>query len=218
MTLRAAYLGSISVEVSDLPQHMIWLKKLRIHYRLRHRPARLNLGAGGTNLPGWISTDIDTLNLLDRTDWLCYVKPESVDAMLAEHVWEHLTESQGLQAAALCLEFLRPGGNLRVAVPDGFNPDPGYLEHVRPGGSGPGADDHKVLYTHVTFGSLFASAGFEVKLLEYWDAEQRFHAKDWDPGDGIIHRSKRYDSRNQGGVLGYTSLILDAKRPSSASM
>lgn len=195
---------------------MKWIKQAILRLRLKRKPVRVNLGAGRTVLPGWQSTDIDSLDLLRREDWLAITKPGTVDAMLSEHVWEHLTESQGLRAAALCLEFLRPGGNLRVAVPDGFNPDPAYLEHVRPGGSGPGADDHKVLYTHVTFDSLFASAGFEVTLLEYWDAGHRFHALDWDPGDGMIHRSKRYDPRNQGGVLGYTSLILDAKRPMSA--
>ena len=196
---------------------MKWIKRLILRFRLNGKPVRLNLGAGRTIVPGWQSTDIDTLNLLERQDWLAITRPATVDAMLSEHVWEHLTESQGLQAASLCLEFLRPGGRLRVAVPDGLNPDPGYIDHVRPGGTGPGADDHKVLYTHVTFASLFASSGFQVTLLEYWDERRCFHAEDWDPSDGLVHRSRRFDPRNQGGGLGYTSLILDAKRPISDS-
>ena len=194
---------------------MKWLKLFKLKYRLRGKPVRLNLGAGQTQVPGWESTDIDTLNLLKREDWLAIAPPNSVDAMLSEHVWEHLTEAQGLQAARLCLEFLRSGGHLRVAVPDGLNPDPVYREHVRPGGVGPGADDHKVLYTHVTFASLFQQAGFEVTLLEFWNEQGQFHAGDWNPEDGLIRRSKRFDPRNQQGTLGYTSLILDAHKAES---
>lgn len=174
---------------------------------------RLNLGAGQTLVPGWESTDIDTLNLLKRNDWLAIAPPNTVNAMLSEHVWEHLTETEGRKAATLCLEFLRPGGHLRIAVPDGLNPDPAYREHVRPGGTGSGADDHKMLYTYVTLGSLFTSVGFKVDLLEYWDEHGNFLASKWDPSDGLISRSKQYDPRNQNGTIGYTSLILDATKP-----
>lgn len=191
---------------------MKWLKQIKLKYRLGGKPVRLNLGAGATQVPGWESTDIDTLNLLQRRDWLVIARPGSIEAMLSEHVWEHLTESQGLQAAVHCFEFLRPGGRLRIAVPDGLNPDPQYHDHVRPGGIGPGADDHKMLYTHPTFQSLFVKAGFEVTLLEYWDEQGRFHATDWDPADGLIRRSKRFDPRNQDGKLAYTSLILDVRK------
>jgi len=47
-------------------------------------------------------------------------------------------------------DFLRIGGTLRIAVPDGCHPDPNYIEHVRPGGTGAGADDHQFLYTYKT--------------------------------------------------------------------
>jgi predicted SAM-dependent methyltransferase len=33
----------------------------------------------------------------------------------------------------------------------------------------------------------------------------------------LIQRSKRFDPRNQGGTLGYTSLILDATKPIAAT-
>lgn len=41
-----------------------------------------------------------------------------VDAFLAEHVWEHLSLEDAHRAARNCHEFLRPGGRLRLAVPD----------------------------------------------------------------------------------------------------
>ncbi len=192
---------------------LIWFKRHRLRRALKVPPRRLNLGAANTVFPGWQATDIDTLNLLSLEDWSFYSPPGGVDALMSEHVWEHLTPDQGLTAASLCREFLKPGGNFRIAVPDGFNPNPAYREHVRVGGSGPGADDHKVLYTHVSLTEMLRAAGFVVQRLEYWDARGRFHHQDWDPESGMIRRSRRFDPRNQDGKLEYTSLILDARRP-----
>jgi predicted SAM-dependent methyltransferase len=127
-------------------------------------------------------------------------------------VWEHLTEEDGARAARQCFEYLKPGGYLRVAVPDGFHPDETYIEYVRPGGTGAGADDHKVLYTHKTFAALFERAGFRVELLEYFDSSGEFHFVDWSPEAGTIVRSRRFDDRNAGGTLKYTSIILDAQK------
>jgi predicted SAM-dependent methyltransferase len=50
-------------------------------------------------------------------------------------------------------------------------------------------------------------------LLEYFDERGTFHYHDWSPADGMIRRSARFDSRNVGGHLAYTSIILDAKKP-----
>jgi predicted SAM-dependent methyltransferase len=75
-----------------------------------------------------------------------------------------------------------------------------------------GSDDHKVLYTYQTLGALFASCGFTVNLIEYFDEQGQFHFRDWHPREGMIHRSSRYDERNRDGELHYTSLILDAKK------
>ncbi|HXY37929.1 MAG TPA: methyltransferase domain-containing protein [Planctomycetaceae bacterium] len=176
-------------------------------------PLRIVLGAGGLYDPGWIPTDVDVLDILDEWHWRRLFREGSIDALLAEHVWEHLTPDEGLRAAQNCHRFLRPGGYLRAAVPDGFHPSPEYIERVRPGGTGPGANDHKLLYNNASFRSLFESAGFQVELLEYFDSASQFHATDWDPARGKIDRSQRFDERNKGGRLVYTSLILDARKP-----
>jgi predicted SAM-dependent methyltransferase len=57
------------------------------------------------------------------------------------------------------------------------------------------------------------SAGFRVVPLEYYDEDGVFHAVDWDPEDGKVNRSLRFDSRNANGQIGYTSLIVDGIRP-----
>ena len=100
-----------------------------------------------------------------------------------------------------------------VAVPDVFHPDSAYIEAVRPGGTGVGAEDHKVLYNYKTLTELLKNTGFEVELLEYWDENGKFHFKDWSSEYGHVQRSKRYDKRNQDGTLTYTSLIVDAIKP-----
>ena len=174
---------------------------------------RIVVGAGRTAFPGWFATDRATLDLLEREDFTRHWAPGTRTAFLAEHVWEHLSEEQGKQAAANCFEFLRHGGRLRIAVPDGLNPDPEYREYVRPGGTGPGADDHEVLYTAPILQASLESVGFVCTLLEYWDEAGKFHATDWNPNEGKIARSIRFDPRNQDGSPHYTSLIVDAIKP-----
>lgn len=179
----------------------------RLKRLVTSQPLRLVIGASGIHDEGWIPTDIGCLDLLNPNHWEACLRKGSVDAMLAEHVWEHLSPDEGLAAARRCHEYLKTGGYLRVAVPDGFFPDEKYIEDVRAG-----VDEHKVLYTHVTLADLFRRAGFTVELLEYHEADGSFHYVDWSSESGRIHRSRRFDARNRDGVLRYTSLILDAHK------
>lgn len=196
--------------VADLSHHDVLF---------RARPVRLAdakrivIGAGHTDYAGWAATDRETLDLLKREDFARNWAAGTRETFLAEHVWEHLSGEQGLLAAKHCFEFLQSGGRLRIAVPDGQNPDPQYREHVRPGGTGPGADDHQMLYTAASLKALLESAGFVCTVLESWDGAGNFHSTDWDSRHGHIMRSRRFDPRNQDGKLGYTSLIIDAIKP-----
>jgi predicted SAM-dependent methyltransferase len=168
------------------------------------------VGAGRVCPDGWIPTDKWFLDLLRPTDWHACFPGACIDAILAEHVWEHLTEEEGLIAAQMCFRYLKPGGYLRAAVPDGLDPDPNHVERARPGGTGPGAETHRVLYTWSRFKALFESAGFRVDMLEYYDEQAVFHAADWSPADGMIHRSKRFDGRTGPDEYHFASIILDA--------
>jgi predicted SAM-dependent methyltransferase len=180
---------------------------------LAGEPIRLIVGASGTKLPGWQETDQRYLDLLKPLDWERLFAPGSVAGVFAEHVWEHLAPGDALTAARTCHRFLATGACLRVAVPDGLHPDPAYIDRVRPGGTGAGADDHKVLYDYRSFSRVFEAAGFRVELLEYFDEAGTFHRTEWSDERGRVTRSARYDQRNAGGTLTYTSLILDAVKP-----
>ncbi len=175
------------------------------------------IGAGEhNNNPEWLQTQEDELNLLRRVDWKKQFSTNSLEAVLAEHVWEHLTYEEGEKAARICYEFLKPGGYIRCAVPDVFFPDEDYQEGVQVGGPGPKdhpAVSHKIVHNYKTLSSMFEEAGFNVTLLEYCDEEGKFHYNEWDEKKGFIYRSKRFDHRNMNGDLGFVSLIVDAVKP-----
>ncbi|KAB2443940.1 SAM-dependent methyltransferase [Bacillus luti] len=165
------------------------------------------------NNPGWIQTQEDDLNLLVETMWEERFEHNSISAILAEHVWEHLTFEEGVKAASICYKFLKPSGHIRCGVPDAFFQDETYQNIVQVGGPGPKdhpAASHKIVYNYKTLMEMFEAAGFEVVLLEYCDENGQFYYNESDANDGVIFRSKRYDPRNQGDKLGCPSLIVDA--------
>jgi predicted SAM-dependent methyltransferase len=176
----------------------------------KRKTLKLVIGASGIADKGWIATNIEQLNILETKSWNRFFKTESVDAMLAEHVWEHLTLEEAFKAAKNCFQYLKTNGYIRVAVPDGLHSSQMYVNSVKPGGSGAGSEDHKVLYDYKSLSNIFETAGFRVILLEYFDEQGVFHDNPWDAERGLIHRSKMYDSRNCNGQLNYTSVIIDA--------
>jgi len=171
---------------------------------------RVVVGSSDIFEAGWIPSEWHFLNLLKEQEWLTYFKPDSISNILAEHVWEHLTPEDGKIAVRTCYRFLKKGGRLRIAVPDGFHPDPNYIDYVKPGGTGAGADDHKILYTYKIMTDILEQAGYKVQLLEYFDESGVFHHNAWDSKEGYIHRSIKNDKRNADGKPNYTSLIVDA--------
>lgn len=188
-----------------------WWEQIKPRKNLQKiSPLKIIVGASQSKQSGWVATQQFELNLLQPEQWQKRLGSQQADAILAEHVWEHLTPEQGLLAARTCYQFLKPNGRLRVAVPDGNSPHADYINYVKPGGTGPGSDDHKVLFTHDTFQDLFTKAGFQVTLLEYFDEHGQFKQQHWSSEDGHISRSAAHDTRNQNGQLNYTSIILDA--------
>jgi predicted SAM-dependent methyltransferase len=189
----------------------------RLKLQATRKPRRLVVGAGGVCDPGWLSTNIEVLNILKEHDWGRIFREGTIDTVLSEHVWEHLTEEEGRVAAELSFRYLRPGGYCRIAVPDGLCPDQAYIQAVRPGGDLKGRHAHKVMYTYRTLGALFSSVGFAVTFYEFYDEEAVFNYQEWDPSGGKVWRSKRFDQRNADGKLRYTSLVMDAFKPGRGS-
>ena len=190
------------------------LNRKRRQWRLRKQfsnanPLRVVLGAGPISFEGWFQTDKEILDVTSPDDWSTLFKPESIDSVLSEHVLEHLSEDEGRIAAAQCYRYLKPGGLFRVAVPDGFRRDPEYVREASPPNDG-----HQVFYNVNTLTALLQGAGFTTTPLEYFDAQEQFHANPWDEKDGMIRRSVRFDTQQdfQRDGLFYTSLIIDARK------
>ena len=183
-------------------------------YRLRQQirntsPLRVILGAGGTTQDGWISTDQDVLDITSSWNWRFLFKVDSIRSLLIEHVLEHLSEEECEIALSQCYRYLSSEGTIRIAVPDGYRRDPTYVAEVTPP-----KDGHKMLFTVDTLVPLLERLGLQVSPLEYFDSQQQFRANEWNPIDGYIARSKRFDRQQafQRDNLFYTSLIVDAKK------
>src|SRR5258708_682997 len=129
-----------------------FLKRISLFlFFLKQKKIKFNVGSAGVNPDKtWYPTDIDTLNLTKESDWKKLLLFLRLDNIMAEHVWEHLTDEDTILANKNSYKYLKKKGVLRLAVPDGFHPDKEYLDYVRPGGNGLGADDHKIIYNYIS--------------------------------------------------------------------
>ena len=144
--------------------------KIKITFRSKDN-LKIIIGSSSTRYEGWIPTDINTLNVTIFDNWKFFFDINSLDCILAEHVFEHLTHEEAIIACDNCNKFLKKGGNLRIAVPDGYFPNKDYIEAVKPGGSGAGAKDHKLLYNFKSIQNIFDTKLFDFKLIEYCKLE-----------------------------------------------
>ncbi len=158
-------------------------------------------------VPGWVSTDLRAdaaapLDVRRSGDWARSFAPSSIDRIVAEHVIEHMSHSDARAALCNIKRFLKPGGHVRIAVPDAFNPNPAYQEHSRPGGKGQAwarllfyADDeppHVEHYDYQSLSALLEEVGLEPRLLEWHDEAGVFRRNQWSLEDGPVRRY--YDS------------------------
>jgi predicted SAM-dependent methyltransferase len=110
--------------------------------RLDTGALRLHLGSAASLKRGWVNVDfaghpVDLAwNLLRPLPF----PDASAEAVFHEHVLEHFSFEHGLRLLDECFRLLRPGGVLRVAVPDGgayarayVDGGNGIIDVVRPG-------------------------------------------------------------------------------------
>jgi predicted SAM-dependent methyltransferase len=84
-------------------------------------PRRLNLGCGGRFHPGWVNLDLQPQNPSVRRHDATTPLPfgdASFDAVYHSHLLEHLPRDRAAPFLRECWRVLRPGGVLRVVVPD----------------------------------------------------------------------------------------------------
>ncbi|WP_316790743.1 hypothetical protein [Pedobacter frigoris] len=203
-----ASLRKVIRELVYKPKNILDLIRLKSTIKNGHGPFNIIIGAHTTNYENWLPTNIESLNLLDKASFANLFGNKKASRFLAEHVFEHISYENAIVALKNCYQYLEKGGTVRIAVPDGFHPNPDYIDMVKPGGYGAGAHDHKLLYDYKKLSSAFEAAGFRPVLLEYYDEQHKFHYQDWDSAHGHVIRSRRYDKRFHE-PIGYSSLIID---------
>lgn len=163
---------------------------------------KLIVGAKQTGWPGWVSTDLNfgdlQLDIRNRADWQQQFAPGSIDKIVCEHCLEHLSLEDANAALQNFAEFLGPGGQVRIAVPDAFNPNWYYQEFCRPDGPGdvvriiflyaPSEPPHKVHWNIDTLSAAMREVGLSPQPLEWFDAAGDFQRQPFANDDGPISR------------------------------
>ena len=154
----------------------------------------------------WIRTTAVEFNLLSTP--LALKMPNVVDNLLAEHVFEHIPIEHLFTAALNCFTILKPGGRIRVAVPDVWAAKVANSDYYRK----EYLDGHNIQFNYQSLAALFNAVGFQTILLEYFHIDGvTATANEWDWREGKVERSKMFDSRGQ------QSIILDAIKPTSSN-
>lgn len=195
-----------------IPFIRIWKNLNWYFYLATSSDIKIIVGAGPTKYKGWFSTDIVTLDVTNENHFKKYFKKKKINKILAEHVLEHLAKNELELMIHNFYKYSTEEINIRIAVPDGFHRDKGYIDKVKPGGTGEGSEDHKNLFNYLTLSELFSVQKFKVILVEYWDEAGNFHPGYSIDEKGFILRSFVNDKRNSDGIPHYTSLIIDFRK------
>jgi predicted SAM-dependent methyltransferase len=138
---------------------------------------RLHLGSGNHHLPGWVNVDVfgNPCEILWDLRSPLPFPDGSVDAAFLEHVLEHFDLASGLTLLEGVHRVLRPGGILRVGVPDlgrymqSYAGDGTLIEELRPGRPTPllavaevtQAHGHRSAWDADTLVTVLREAGFD---------------------------------------------------------
>jgi SAM-dependent methyltransferase len=152
---------------------------------------KLHVGAGSRRLPGWVNIDVYPAELALNVNRGLPFADGSARVLFASHMLEHLYyPDEALRFLAECRRVLRPGGRLRLVVPDLERYVRAYAEHddaffadrrrtwhglpegrthleefLSYAGAGPDPasflDSHKYGYDFATLSRLLELAGFE---------------------------------------------------------
>lgn len=195
---------------------------LRTHIaflRQQGAPIKIVIGASVPEVTGsedvfgpWVPFTVNDLDILSRDDFRFYFQqPQSVDAILAEHVLEHLPAGDVLQALRLCREFLKvPEGYMRIAVPDWFSYSGDMTRKMAV------ADMQQGHYTQLNIHSityLLEKASFHVIPREHSTKENIAVVTHFNPLDGLIRRSTCFSDSPYP-----PSVIVDACTASTPSL
>lgn len=152
-------------------------------------PVNVHLGCGPKYIPGFIHLDanpydhVDHVGGVDKLDWF---SDDSVDLIYACHVLEHFGRHEYLDVLVEWHRVLKPGGILRLSVPDFAKTVKVYSERKilvdgimtimgsLVGGQRDLFDYHKIVFDQELLENALKKVGFATTSL--WDWRQTTHA------------------------------------------
>jgi len=151
---------------------------------------KINLGAGTKALPGWVNVDIRPLPGIDVVSDLRTLpfKDEAADLVYACHVLEHFGRHEYMDVLKEWHRILKPGGKIRLAMPDFKKCVMWYSEHCQDGdltevlglmmgGQKYPYDFHKMIFDFRSLEKALQDTGF--RDVGYYDWRDTIH-KDYD--------------------------------------
>lgn len=181
------------------------------------QPLQLHLGCGKRFIPGFVHIDLAVFDHIDythRIDQLPMIETHSVDLIYACHAFEYFDRVEAVTVLQEWGRVLKPGGILRLAVPDfaslvevyqtygelgrvigplfGRWPIPGTTETVY----------HKTVYDFHDLQMLLTTNGFE--KVQRYDARKTSHAQYDDYAQAYVPHM------DQNGIL--VSLNVEAQK------
>jgi len=149
------YRGTSRMILTDLARARERRKAQRVSRRYQSE-LRLHLGSGGEHKRGWVNIDLlgDPVEIAWNLANPLPFESRSAAAVFHEHLLEHLPLPAGDLLMQECYRVLRPGGILRVGVPDAgrliraYAGDQQYLEELHPDRPTPMLAVQELFYWH----------------------------------------------------------------------
>lgn len=130
---------------------------------------KLNIGSGGCSIPGFQNID---RKLGIEAFPLSQYPTGCVEEIRASHILEHFSVSDAMRALAEWFRVLKPGGRIRISVPDIHKAVtmPGQMKQfVLMGGQNDPDDFHKSAYDQEILEAFLNKAGFEG--MQPWESD-----------------------------------------------
>jgi len=151
---------------------------------------KLHLGCGNKKIPGYINIDMinaDAVDAITDIRFLHDYKKNSVDVIYACHVLEHISRLEYKNVLARWREILKPGGILRISIPDlkkwflyclkvnNFR----LMLGAPYGQQNNDFNLHRMGWTEQTIKEDLLEIGFSEVINYDWNKTEHKHIKDW---------------------------------------
>jgi predicted SAM-dependent methyltransferase len=115
-------MGRFKYPLHGIKKYTINIFKLNRIKKLLKYSNKLHIGCGGVKINGFINIDAFKT---PATDFICeienlpkYIRPNSISMIYSSHTLEHFARREAIEVLKMFYDFLQPGGELRISVPD----------------------------------------------------------------------------------------------------